>query len=125
MQDVVYCPGYSTMDITKKSYYRLDVEMELQNGIIWDGYITNWDKNNIFVVFEKEIEIISDVVELHINFENHKFRQKGQIVSNYGTGYGIKFISMKQHLNKYWGWKDFYTIIKDRGYTPNISGCVR
>jgi len=54
---------------------------------------------------------------LRLKFENETFEEYGKIVSSYDKGYGLKFIKTKNEKTS-WGWRDFYTIIRDRGYTP-------
>ena len=119
LQEVIYCPGYSLNNIGKKAEHDFNALLELKGGDKINGYLSNWGQNGCFVVLQRKFVAKKRSVTLSVNFEGQKFEQKGEIVTSYGTGVGVKFIEKMDVLKKYGqNWQDFYTIIKDRGYLP-------
>ena len=120
LKDVVYCPGFSIRHCGKKTVYNLKVEVENPNGLIYQGYLTNWDNNGSFFIIDEKDVFLSGKITIRINFEGQFFSQKGNIVTKYANGHGVKFEAEVGAENKHWGWDDFYTIIRHRGYKPLI-----
>jgi len=125
LEDVVYRPGYSKHDCWKKYHYDFASEIELANGVIFPIKLTNWDQRGIFCLIDEseqkmDVRSMGLPVVLRLKFENETFEEYGKIVSSYGKGYGLKFIKVKKEKTS-WGWRDFYTIIRDRGYTPYFA----
>jgi hypothetical protein len=119
LEDVVYCPGFSQFDCGKKYYYDFESEIELSSGVILPTKITNWDKRGIFCLVNETDAKIQKKILVRIRFEEEIFEEWGKVISSYSQGYGIKFIKERTRKSD-WGWRDFYTIIRDRGYTPNF-----
>src|SRR3989339_423413 len=101
--------------------------------VIYNGFATFFTKldkiillmNGLYVVlayffylfwhFELN-ETIKKNVKIYISFAGKEFCQWGEIISGYGNGVGIKFFEGEDEHDLDLKWKDFFSIITDRGY---------
>ena len=118
LQEVFYCPGHSLNNIGKKSEHSINAQIEFKDGSKANGYLSNWGKEGCFIVLEKKFAKKKRSVTLSIDFEEQKFREKGEIVTGYGEGIGVKFANVDIEGKYGQNWIDLYTIIRDRGYHP-------
>jgi len=116
-KESVYNPGYKNNYLGKfKSYYDLPIKVALEDGRIINGHLTNWAINSCFVhLSETGGRKIKGKVVLNIKFEDRRFVQLGKIVTGYCEGIGIKFIEKGYTEEGIYSWKDFFTIVGNRG----------
>ncbi len=125
LEEAIYHPNFSSADINKAFAYSLNIEVELDSGEKIKGHLTNWDNNSCFLFLEMKNNFRGRV-NLHIEFENRIFAQRGVIISQYGSGIGVKFSfdedydSIGDDGKNRFHWIDFLTIISDRGYQPGF-----
>ena len=92
LQEVIYSPGHSLNNIGKKAEHNFNALLELKGGDKINGYLSNWGQNGCFVVLQRKFVAKKRSVTLSVDFEGQKFEQKGEVVTSYGTGVGVKFI---------------------------------
>ncbi|OFZ45252.1 MAG: hypothetical protein A2485_06010 [Bdellovibrionales bacterium RIFOXYC12_FULL_39_17] len=117
LNESVYVPGFSTSMIGKKSLYNIQVELLAEFRDPMKGIMTNWDEVGCFIALDDEFdETIKKNVKIYISFAGKEFCQWGEIISGYGNGVGIKFFEGEDEHDLDLKWKDFFSIITDRGY---------
>ncbi len=117
LDEAIYSPNFSLNDLEILSRNHFDVWIETSSGEHIPGILTNWDKNGCFFVPKEKETISPQNLTLNINFEENKYSQKGQVVSTFGKGLGIRF-NFGDDSGKFLNWNDFFKIIDDRSYRP-------
>ena len=118
MNEAIYCPGYNINDIGPKAEHSLSALIEFPDGQTHEGILTNWDESCCFICLTQKIKYVSTPLNITFSIEGNSFQQSGRIVSQYGTGVGIRFET--NHQSPY-GWKHFFTVLCDRGYVPRMT----
>ena len=115
---VVYHPGFHYRDLGLKSAYPIHVEFCLPTQSMekfYQGYLSNWDSANCFIVPEEEIQwegLKQDcVIELRVVYEQYGFEGRGMVISSYGKAFGVAFLKDIASSNSVARWSDFYDII--------------
>ncbi len=122
LNESIYVPGFSTNLIGNKSIYDIRVELMAEFRDPANGFMTNWDEFGCFIVLNGEFDpTIKKTVKLYISFAGKEFSQWGEIVTGYGNGVGIKFFETDEEHDRDLRWKDFFSIISDRGYDQYSS----
>lgn len=116
--EAVYLPNFSLHDVEIRPPFKFNVSVETEEGNKTSGNLTNWNESGLFFVADELIPRTKKPVKLKINFEDIVFEEKGDIVTKFGKGFGIRFNFCKDYGN-FLGWKEFYKIIEDRGYRSN------
>jgi hypothetical protein len=104
-------------DIDKRSIYDFDMSLEKPSGESVPCYLTNWDSEGCFVIPREKAQLLKGTLTIKIFFENSLYQGKGQAISSFGDGVGIRFYSRKESGN-FFTWGDFFKILEDRGYRP-------
>lgn len=117
LEEAIYSPNFSLNDLEILPRNQFDVWIETSSGECIPGILTNWDKNGCFFVAKEKETISPQNLTLNINFEENQYSQKGQVVSTFGKGVGIRF-NFCDESGKFLNWNDFFKIIDDRSYRP-------
>jgi hypothetical protein len=89
---------------------------------IANGYFTNWSQEGCYVFFNEVIDL-KGPLRLQVEMDGHKFSQEISVVSRFKNkkGYGFRFISsQKRQIKNHLGWNEFYEIIEEMGYSPEL-----
>lgn len=117
LEEAIYSPNFSLNDLELHPQNSFEVWVETSLGDRIPGILTNWDKNGCFFVPKEKQTILDQNLILNINFEETKYSQKGQIVSAFGKGVGIRF-NFREESGSFLNWNDFFKLIDDRSYRP-------
>lgn len=120
LEDAIYHPHFSLNDIRLRPRYPIDIEIKLEGGKSYTGFLSNWGESSCFVLLDEKWDEIRGHLKLKIMFEGHEFESFAQVVSVYGPGVGLKFTPQKESNSAALEWRHFYDIIDDRGYAQNI-----
>ncbi|MBL6988212.1 MAG: hypothetical protein ISR65_00450 [Bacteriovoracaceae bacterium] len=123
LQESVYCPCFSHETIGRKSMYHLNVMIEFGYKEKANGHLTNWHDESCFIILKEKFGEVKGTIKFIIDFEGKRFIQKGEVVSCYGKGIGVKFFLADDYLedgHDIFGWREFFTILSDRGYLPQL-----
>lgn len=118
LEEAIYSPNFTLNDLEIRPFIKFDAFVENTKGETIEGILTNWDKNGCFFVPQGNKTIPPQNLTLKINFEETQYSQKGQVVSAYGKGIGIRF-NFRNESGNFLNWNDFFKIIDDRSYRPN------
>lgn len=118
LEEAVYSPNFNLNDIEIRPFIKFDAWAETSKGDKIKGILTNWDKNGCFFVPDERKSLSPQTLTLKINFEDENYSQKGQVVTAFGRGIGIRFNFRKESGN-FLSWNDFFKLIDDRSYRPN------
>jgi len=118
LEEAIYSPNFSLNDLELHPQNSFDVWVETSSGDHIPGILTNWDKNGCFFLPIEKQTILHQNLILNINFEETKYFQKGQVVSVFGKGVGIRF-NFRETSGNFLNWNDFFKLIDDRSYRPN------
>lgn len=113
--EAVYSPNFSLHDVEVSPLFSFNVTLETDEGETVKGNLTNWNESGLFFITDGPLPNTKKPVNLSINFENIVFKERGQIVTKFGKGVGIRF-NFNDDSDNFLGWKEFYKIIEDRGY---------
>jgi hypothetical protein len=98
------------------------LNVEADYDVMAEGFFTNWSEEGCYIFLEKSVLLKGDL-SLVIEMNGLKFYQDVSIVSKIknGSGYGLRFIPVeKRQIKNHLGWKEFYEIIEEMGYTPEL-----
>jgi hypothetical protein len=113
--EAVYSPNFSLHDVEVSPPFSFNVTLETDEGETVKGNLSNWNESGLFFITDGPLPNTKKPVNLSINFEDIVFKERGQIVTKFGKGLGIRF-NFKDDSDNFLGWKEFYKIIEDRGY---------
>ncbi len=117
LKEATYNPNFSLNDLEIRPYYPFNCCLEISDGKEVVGLLTNWDRNSCFFIPKGEQLIPQQELTLKINFEDSNYQQRGEVVSSFGKGVGIRF-NFHGESGTLLNWKDFYKILDDRGLGP-------
>ena len=119
LEIVVYWPGFYTNDIGPKNSYDIPVTVTSKKlGTEMSAVLTNWGEFECFILMKDGEDLPRGKVIMNISYENCNFSQEGRVVTSYGGGVGIKLEGVNKNEFSGDGWRDFFTIISHRGYSP-------
>ncbi len=113
LDSAIYNPRYSKSSIINGNNYPISIGILSKHGNL-KGYLSNWDEQGCFIIMIKNVDILGEY-NIDFCFGDAVFRQKGEIVTKYGQGYGILFKGNYSSIGKM-NWYVLYQIIEDRGY---------
>jgi hypothetical protein len=117
LEEAIYTPNFTLNDLEVRPFHSFDVWLETLSGGKIQGTLTNWDHNGCFFVPNENQIIKPQNLTLNIDFEQTRYSQKGQIVTAFGKGIGIRF-NFQGESGSLFNWNDFYKILDDRSYRP-------
>ena len=117
LEEAIYSPNFSLNDLEIRPLNNFRVWVETLSGDKIDGLLTNWDKNSCFFVPREKVSIFPQELTLNIIFEETNYSQKGQVVSAFGKGVGIRF-NFREESGSFLNWNTFFNLIDDRSYRP-------
>lgn len=123
--EAYFWPGYHYREIGRREQFRLKATLRGEHSSLQGKeitvYLTNWDQNSLFITLDDEIAL-KGRVKLELEGWGHLFVCQGVIATKYPRGYGIRLIHRQKKSTATPGWKEYYTIINDRGYRPLLLG---
>jgi len=118
-----YNPGFSDKLLFEPMLKKIECElMDSKSKVSMKGYLTNWSDQGCFVYLNEPIALGSQIT-LKVFFEGHEFVQIGNLASKRkgNLGYGLKFtLPSKKEKSDIMGWWDFFDIIEQMGYEPEL-----
>lgn len=117
LETSVFAPKYYENQLSKKQIY--DLKVAVQSGKNYrEGFLTNCDTSGCFIYFGDELKAFfkkNTDVSLVFYYLGCEFFATGELITKFGGGYGV---SIKEKLSPgdKLGWRDFYSIIRERGY---------
>jgi hypothetical protein len=122
LEEAIYRPGFSNYQIGRKTEYDFNVVLESANGKTVPAVLSNWDENGCFLLPVDDLTSVNKgKCLLKINYENRDFQEPGEVVTRYGIGRGVRFYFKNKKGVDHHGWKEFYAIIRDRGFSPRLT----
>jgi len=116
LNDSCYVPGYNKWDLEKVSHFPLVVRVDDLRGNVSEGHLTNWNKSGCFLYFDKGNESKRGKVLLNIKAFGREFEHKGEVVSSYFKGMGVKLTGNVVDQHEVLNWTNLCEILSDRGY---------
>ena len=118
LNDVVYHPGFSNLDLDDPYIVKIQSTIFDNNGRKYLGFMTNWSDQGCFIQMEKINLFKRNKVKVEVSFKGIKFSATGVIVSSYFRGVGVKLNNSDATRDS---WKGFYSIMESRGYKPMLQ----
>ncbi len=112
-KEAIYRPSFDKNSIGLLDEYNLSVDVESPFGPI-KGNLTNWDEHSCFLIASNFREDLKGKILFKVFFEDLEFQCRGDVVTKYASGYGVRIEETSETLN----WRSFYDIVSDRGYKP-------
>ncbi len=117
LEEAIYTPNFTLNDLEVRPFHSFNVWLETSSGQKIQGILTNWDHNGCFFIPNENQTIKPQGLTLNIDFEQSRYTQKGQVVTAFGKGIGIRF-NFHGESGSLFNWNDFYKILDDRSYRP-------
>lgn len=123
LMEPFYNPGYSNQALFEPMLSKIMCSLQdKKSGQIATGYLTNWSAEGCYVHLN-EAKALGHSVEITVHYENMDFIQPATVASKNKNlaGYGLKFLpSPKTEKSDIMEWWDFYEIIDQKGFTPEL-----
>lgn len=123
LEESFYNPKFDKSDLFAPMLTRIDLEIiGKDKEVIEKGFLTNWSAEGCFVRLDSKVEL-KGLIDIKVSLKGHDFYQTVIIVSKVtgSTGYGLKFLQPKGGMDgKSLGWNEFYEIIEEMGYSPEL-----
>lgn len=123
LEESYYRPKYDKSDLFTPMLTRIEVSLiSGEHQALCKGLLTNWSSEGCFICLESS-NVLSEIKSIKLSLDDHDFYQDVVIASKFSdsTGYGLKFVSGKTGRDsKLLGWSEFYEIIEQMGYSPEL-----
>ncbi len=115
-----YNPFFDEKNLFNPMLKQIKVELVQSDEKVYEGYLTNWSEEGCYIYLHEDKKV-RGAVELKITFQDTEFTTKGRVVSHQKNGIGIKLKNSanEETLNTL-GWFEFYEIIEEMGYNPEL-----
>lgn len=132
VNEAYYNPMYNEDDLFSPMLKRIHCEVrDSESGKVLGAILTNWNPNGCFIFLDEQAqEIRFKNIKLKANLNGTDFTAPGMLVAKAadGRGFGFRLLpetspensSSMEHRQEEFGWKDFYTIIDQLGYTVEL-----
>lgn len=110
-------PNFSSSDLFEPLLRKIPCQM-MENGVTYEGHLTNWDNEGCFIKLDTPRDFRSKV-SVKIRFRGCEFCQEGEVVAATLdlSGVGIKFESSAKEMNVF-NWSEFMEIVHELGFQP-------
>lgn len=110
--------GYTKRNLFEPMLYKINCEVELPDGKMIAGYLTNWDDTGCFLKLAEKLKLPKKF-KFYIRIENEEFTDLATVVAKIGDdlGYGLKFDT--REIKKF-SWNQCVQYINELGYKPEI-----
>ena len=104
------------------SFRDFEIKIYKDEKFVSNGVLTNWSVEGCFVRLD-DAKSLRGKYLLEVHYEGHKFTEFANLVCSNKelSGHGFKFKHMgKMKKLQDLGWNQFYEIIDEMGYTPEL-----
>ncbi len=122
--EAYYIPRFGKNDLFSTGLATIQTKVVKDGNKCLEGVLTNWSEEGCFIKGEVTSKL-KGLVDLELTFENRVVCCQGVIVSRLSNdnGIGVKISANElkdDQDKKTLGWKDFYGIIDEMGYKPEL-----
>ncbi len=116
-----YNPGYHNDELFEPMLIKIPVDVYKGDEQVATGWLTNWSEEGCFALVDSK-KLHRGKYNIRVKFSDNEFTEEGVIVSSTRSnqGYGVRFLYSKSKAENELGWKAFYNILKELGYTPEL-----
>tara|TARA_Y100000768_G_scaffold389043_2_gene391414 strand:- start:7741 stop:8274 length:534 start_codon:yes stop_codon:yes gene_type:complete len=117
-----YNSNYQETDLFSPMLKKINVQIiDLEQKELARGYLTNWSYEGCFLYLDEPTQLKGRVT-VRIEFGGKTFSENSTIAAKElgGRGYGFKFQNTSQNESNKMNWNQFYEIIEQLGYLPEL-----
>jgi len=116
-----YSPLFTNDEFYEPKLTKVGVEIYRDDEKLTAGYLTNWSQEGCFVYVKQE-RLSRGKYTIKVNFLDREFLGEASLVSASKKldAYGFKFILAPEKDKNVLGWNQFYEIIEQMGFDPEL-----